>query len=133
MNGLNDSNGAVAGSTNGASASAPIVGWMSTLGDPTRARILRATERHELTVAELCSVLQSPQSTVSRHLKILSEDGWLAARPEGTSRLYRMIRDEIDPAARRLWALVREQTAVTSAARSGSAGRPASRPSRAAP
>jgi SAM-dependent methyltransferase len=99
----------------GATLPPPIVGWMSTLGDPTRARILRAAERHELTVAELCRILQSPQSTVSRHLKILSEDGWLTARPEGTSRLYRMVGEDVEPAALRLWGLVREQTASTPA------------------
>jgi SAM-dependent methyltransferase len=90
---------------------APFLGWMSALADPTRARTLRLVERHELTVADLCSVLQAPQSTVSRHLKVLSDDGWLAVRPEGTSRLYRLATDALDPAALRLWALLREQAA----------------------
>lgn len=113
MNGFNGADGAADGSGAAGIPSPPIVGWMSALGDPTRARILHATERHELTVADLCKILQSPQSTVSRHLKVLAEDGWLTARREGTSRLYRMARGELDPAARRLWALVREQTAAT--------------------
>jgi ArsR family transcriptional regulator len=90
---------------------APMLGWMASLADATRARALRLVERHELAVAELCAVLQLPQSTVSRHLKVLTDDGWLAARSEGTSRLYRMPIDKLDPAARRLWALLREQTA----------------------
>ena len=37
----------------------------------------------------------------------------MAARPEGTSRLYRMDIDDLEPAARRLWNLIREQTAQT--------------------
>src|SRR5207249_7936831 len=41
------------------------------------------------------------------------EDGWVTFRPNGTSRLYRMTLDELDPTARRLWALLREQTAQT--------------------
>jgi ArsR family transcriptional regulator len=94
-----------------------IVAWMSALADSTRARILLLTERHELTVADICKVLQSPQSTVSRHLKVLADDGWVSARPDGTSRLYRMARADLDPAARRLWSLVREQAVATSAAR----------------
>ncbi len=88
-----------------------MLGWMSSLADVTRARALRLVERHELSVAELCSVLQAPQSTVSRHLKVLADEGWVAARPEGTSRLYGMATENLDPAARRLWALLREQTA----------------------
>lgn len=88
-----------------------MLGWMSSLADATRARALRLVERHELSVAELCSVLQAPQSTVSRHLKVLADEGWVVARPEGTSRLYGMATDQLDPAARRLWALLREQTA----------------------
>jgi ubiquinone/menaquinone biosynthesis C-methylase UbiE len=57
---------------------------------------------------------------VSRHLKALSDSGWIAAREEGTSNLYAMRRaagrDELDPSARRLWALVREQVGQTMAA-----------------
>ncbi|MBM4191446.1 MAG: winged helix-turn-helix transcriptional regulator, partial [Gemmatimonadetes bacterium] len=44
---------------------------LSALADPIRTRILLVLERHELTVSELRTVLQLPQSTVSRHLKVL--------------------------------------------------------------
>lgn len=90
---------------------AAFLGWMSALADATRTRALRLLETHELTVADLCAVLQAPQSTVSRHLKILADDGWLAVRPDGTSRLYRLASEQLDPAARRLWSLLREQAA----------------------
>jgi ArsR family transcriptional regulator len=92
-------------------APAPMFGWLTSLADATRVRLLRLVERHELAVAELCAVLQLPQSTVSRHLKVLVDDGWLAVRSEGTSRFYRLAVNQLDPAARRLWALLREQTA----------------------
>ena len=59
---------------------------MASLADPTRLRLLRLLERHELGVAELCDVLQLPQSTVSRHLKVLADQGWLAGRAQGTNR-----------------------------------------------
>ncbi len=90
-----------------------MLGWMSALADATRARTLRLVERHELSVAELCSILQAPQSTVSRHLKVLADEGWVTARPEGASRLYGMANDGLEAPARRLWALLREQTAGT--------------------
>ena len=92
-------------------AAPAILGWMNALADVTRARTLRLVEQYELTVADLCAVLQLPQSTVSRHLKLLADEGWVAARPEGTSRLYHMNVEGLDPAARRLWYLIREQTA----------------------
>ncbi|HEX5724294.1 MAG TPA: metalloregulator ArsR/SmtB family transcription factor [Longimicrobiaceae bacterium] len=85
---------------------------MSALADPTRSRLLLVLERQELTVGELCAVLQLPQSTVSRHLKTLVDEAWLASRAEGTSRRYRMLPERLDPSARKLWGLVREQVAA---------------------
>ena len=88
----------------------PIVDRLSALADATRGRLLFVLERHELTVGELCTVLQLPQSTVSRHLKVLADDGWVASRADGTSRRYRLAQPD-DP-ARRLWQVVRESLAV---------------------
>jgi ArsR family transcriptional regulator len=90
---------------------------MESLADPTRLRILRLLERHELGVASLCDILQLPQSTVSRHLKVLGDEGLLAGRPLGTSRLYRMERLDRGSAARRLWLLARAETDAWPAAR----------------
>src|SRR5436309_6208594 len=89
---------------------------LSALADTTRSRILLLLDRHELTVTELCGVMQLPQSTVSRHLKALADSGWIAARADGTSRLYTTTRDGLEPSARRLWLLVREQVGATPAA-----------------
>src|SRR5882757_5165074 len=88
-----------------------ILGWMECLADPTRVRLVRLLERQELGVAELCDVLQLPQSTVSRHLKLLSDQEWTRSRRQGTNHLYRTLLDELEPAARKLWLLTREQTA----------------------
>ena len=63
-----------------------LFGQMTALADPTRSRLLLALERNELTVNELRAILQLPQSTISRHLKMLSAEGWVEARAEGTSR-----------------------------------------------
>src|SRR6185436_10636026 len=88
---------------------------LASLSDTTRSRVLLLLDRQELTVSELCSIIQLPQSTVSRHLKALADGGWITARAEGTSNLYAMTR-ELDAAARRLWLLVREQVGPTAAA-----------------
>jgi ubiquinone/menaquinone biosynthesis C-methylase UbiE len=93
-----------------------ILDHLSALADSTRSRILLLLDRHELTVSELCGIMQLPQSTVSRHLKALADSGWISARAEGTSNLYAMTRDDLDASARRLWALVREQVGSTPAA-----------------
>jgi len=87
-----------------------LLAWMESLADPTRLRLLRLLERHELGVAELCDVLQMPQSTVSRHLKVLADQKWVRGRRQGTNHLYRTILDELEAGARRLWLLAREQT-----------------------
>ena len=50
--------------------------------------MLRLLDRQELTVSELCAVLQLPQSTVSRHLKTLADADWVTSRRDGTSRYY---------------------------------------------
>src|SRR5438552_94527 len=107
-----------------------ILDQLASLAETTRSRILLLLDRHELTVSELCAVMQLPQSTVSRHLKALADSGWISSRAEGTSHLYTMTRpstrpggpepadrrDELDAAARRLWLLVREQVGPTPAA-----------------
>jgi ArsR family transcriptional regulator len=94
-----------------------LLGWMGSLADQSRLRLLRLIEQHELGVAELCDVVQLPQSTVSRHLKVLADEGWAGSRPHGTARLYRLASAELDPAARRLWQVAREQTEAWAAVR----------------
>ncbi len=87
-----------------------LLAWMYSLSDPTRLRLLSLLEANELGVVELCEVLQLPQSTVSRHLKVLAERGWIFARHQGTANFYRMRLDELEPSAARLWELARSQT-----------------------
>lgn len=84
-----------------------ILDQMATLADAVRCRALSLLEDQELTVSDLCTVLQLPQSTVSRHLKALLDRGFVESRPDGTRRLYRATIDQLDPAAQRLWDLTR--------------------------
>jgi SAM-dependent methyltransferase len=88
---------------------------MVELADTTRCRLLAALERQELTVGELAAALQLPQSTVSRHLKILADQAWIASRAEGASRWYRR-NPQLDPAMLSLWELVRSAMDGTPAA-----------------
>lgn len=89
---------------------------MAVLSDAIRCRMLLVLERNELTVSELCIVLQLPQSTVSRHLKTLGDNGWVTSRRDGTSRYYSVALDDLDEGARRLWPIIREQLSATTAA-----------------
>jgi ArsR family transcriptional regulator len=84
-----------------------LLSQFTTLGDVSRLRMLVLLEREELSVGELARILQLPQSTVSRHLKILSEAGWLARRTEGTAGFYRLVRDDLDDHAAELWTLAK--------------------------
>jgi ArsR family transcriptional regulator len=88
----------------------PLFDRLSALADPIRSRLLLLLERHELTVSELRSVLQLPQSTVSRHLKVLTDAGWISAREDGTSNRYRLDAKALDAGTRKLWTSVREES-----------------------
>ena len=88
---------------------------LTDLADATRCRLLFALEANELTVSELCAALQLPQSTVSRHLRILSDEAWVTSRADGANRWYRMS-TTLDPSAESLWLLVRQPLATTPAA-----------------
>ena len=76
-----------------------ILEHMSALSDPTRCRMLLLLERHELTVSELCAVLQMPQSSVSRQLKTLADDKCITSRRDATRRYYTLPLDDLDSAA----------------------------------
>lgn len=90
-------------------ATLPLLDSLSALADATRCRMLAVVEDHELTVSELCSVLQLPQSTVSRQLKILADAGWLDSRRDGTSRYYTLALD--DDSRAQVWRITRDQLA----------------------
>ena len=92
-----------------ASAGSPILTWFSALSDPARLRILRLLDGHELSVGELAKALQLPQSTVSRHLKVLHEGGWIVKWTQGTTSRYHLDRNTLAEPACRLWELTRDQ------------------------
>jgi SAM-dependent methyltransferase len=99
-------------------AAQPVVfAQLAALADPIRSRVLLALEAQELSVRELQQVLQLPQSTVSRHLRLLGDEGWIRSRSSGATNWYRMAAGELPGSARQLWAVVREQARTAPAAR----------------
>ncbi len=93
-----------------------VVDHLTVLSDAIRVRMLAVLEGRELTVSELCDVVQLPQSTVSRHLKTLSEGDWVTSRRDGTRRLYTLSLEDIENSAKRLWDVVREQVSSSATA-----------------
>lgn len=90
-------------------ASISVTDRLASLSEPIRLRVLRLLETEELSVGEVAQVVQLPQSTVSRHLKVLAQAGWLARRSEGTATLYRLVLDDLPMEPRALWMTVRDQ------------------------
>lgn len=66
--------------------------WFAALADGTRIQIvsLLANARRPVTVGEITTAVAVGQSTVSHHLKILAEVGFVLADQQGTRRLYRI-------------------------------------------
>lgn len=58
------------------------------LADPKRIALLYAVRDGELTVNQLAEILDLPQATVSRHLKILRERKLVNARRDGMNVFY---------------------------------------------
>src|SRR5690242_4170153 len=67
------------------------------LGDPVRRRILELIASGEQTSGAIVEDVQKEfgitQAAVSQHLRVLRDNGFAIARPDGTRRLY-----SIDPA-----------------------------------
>ena len=93
-----------------AAAGSALAESLAVLADPVRLRLLHLLDRQELAVLELADVLQLPQSTVSRHLKVLAGPGFVSSRAEGTANFYRLASGELPARERRLWELAAEES-----------------------
>jgi DNA-binding transcriptional ArsR family regulator len=64
--------------------------WFQALADPTRVLIcnLLADAGRPMPVGEIVAAVDIGQSTVSHHLKLLAEVGFVQVAPRGTTRLY---------------------------------------------
>ncbi|MCG8404603.1 MAG: metalloregulator ArsR/SmtB family transcription factor [Phycisphaerales bacterium] len=70
------------------SSSEETEGVFRAMADTTRQRLLHLLTLEELNVSELVEIMAQPQSTISRHLKILREAGLVRDRRDGTAALY---------------------------------------------
>jgi SAM-dependent methyltransferase len=77
---------------------------LTALNDSARLRILYILNQHELSVGEVADVVQLPQSTVSRHLKLLLDAKFAARRTIGTVGLYRTA-PSMPAETRELWSI----------------------------
>lgn len=66
--------------------------WFRCLGDSSRVLILNrlATAARPMTVGELVDAVDIGQSTVSHHLKLLAEVGFVLVERQGTSSWFRV-------------------------------------------
>ncbi|MEV6860380.1 metalloregulator ArsR/SmtB family transcription factor [Streptosporangium subroseum] len=60
------------------------------LAEPTRRRILDRLRRSESSVGELADALSISQPTMSKHLKVLREAGFISCRTAAQHRIYRI-------------------------------------------
>ena len=79
------------------------------LAEPARRQILDLVREEERSVNELVLDLSMSQPAVSKHLRILRDNGFVRARVEGQRRMYRVdpeafveVDDWLEP-YRRLW------------------------------
>lgn len=81
----------------------------SALADVNRRRLLAALQRAPMSVNELVDALETSQPTVSKHLKVLREAGFVSRRGSAQLRIYQLERrpfDELNAFLlpyRRLW------------------------------
>jgi DNA-binding transcriptional ArsR family regulator len=60
------------------------------LAEPTRRRILEELRASETSVGELVERLAVSQPTMSKHLKVLREAGFVSCKPAAQQRIYRI-------------------------------------------
>lgn len=61
---------------------------LEALADPTRRTIVELLARRELSAGEIAAQFETSRPGVSRHLRVLREQGLVRAREEGRLRLY---------------------------------------------
>jgi DNA-binding transcriptional ArsR family regulator len=61
---------------------------LEALADPTRRRIVEILSEGERSAGELASHFETSRPGVSRHLRVLREQGLVHAREDGRRRLY---------------------------------------------
>jgi DNA-binding transcriptional ArsR family regulator len=87
------------------------VDTFAVIAEPTRRRILDRLRRSDSSVSELVDALAVSQPTMSKHLKVLRDSGFVSCRTAAQQRIYRIearqfeALDEWLQPYRRLWAM----------------------------
>src|SRR5574341_2499930 len=81
------------------------------LGDPKRIALLYALREGATTVSQLGELVELPQATVSRHLKILRDTGLVNARRDGMNVFYSVANEKVLSALDLLRAVLNENLA----------------------
>jgi len=89
------------------------VNTLQLFAEPTRVRLMALLAEEELTVAELVSITEIGQSSVSTHLGKLRDAGLLRDRRSGASTLYALNDGNMPESARQVWSLVRGEVKDT--------------------
>lgn len=71
-----------------------VVGRLSALADPVRVRIVHRLQKGEADVSTLVQATGAGQASVSKHLAVLRQAGWVESRRVGT----RVVCSVADPA-----------------------------------
>lgn len=64
--------------------------FLKAMGETNRLKILRTLHDGELTVTDIIAETGVTQSNVSKHLAVLTSEGIVAARKDGTSTYYKI-------------------------------------------
>ncbi len=81
----------------------------SALSDTTRIMILYLLAEKDMYVNEIAEVLDAPQSTISRHLKVLRERKLVNTERQGTAVLYSLMDERIIQALDLMRSIMSEQ------------------------
>ena len=76
------------------------------LADPTRRHIVELVSEGERSAGEIASAFAISRPGVSKHLRVLREQGVIRSRSDGTRRLYSLESEglaELDDWIRRFW------------------------------
>lgn len=87
--------------------------FCAALSDPTRIFILYALKEEALNVSELTHNLGIPQSTTSRHLKVLRERGLVYTERQGTVITYHLTDRQVIQALDLLRSALRDRLTQT--------------------
>jgi DNA-binding transcriptional ArsR family regulator len=86
-------------------------GLCSALADPKRIMILYALAEKPRNVTDIAETLGHPQSTISRHLRVLRERGLVRTRRDGSAVVYTLVDQRLIEALDTLRAVLRDLVA----------------------